>query len=177
MIDVDFVIKNLGKSEKVISKCKNSTDWMDVSESLLSGDLKLLINGFDFGVRDNYIVAATDQLVLAIDSLIFYEDEVLFGYPERPQDIRLSRDGQWTNISREIKGEIQYETCVDTLFLCREVGRFSQRVVCKMLDEFPELMENQALMSPECPHIGIHLYNYRLKAHPSLMKSPFEKTN
>ncbi|MEM6583004.1 MAG: hypothetical protein AAF699_17115 [Pseudomonadota bacterium] len=174
MVNIEYVIKERIKASNASSfEIRKYSDWMELSEQMFIGDLNLTLNGFEFGTKNNYLITATEELILALETLAFYEDEVLFGYPERAMDIRLEKKDVQIKIAREIRGVTQYETSIDATCLYREIGKHSKKLIFELLDEYPELAESPSLTGPVYPHFGLNLYYYRLSRYPTLNGDPF----
>lgn len=171
MIDLDFSVKKSIEPDE--AWLLRVDDWLEVTETLFLGDVVFSVDGMNFGVKNNYILAVADTLLTASDALVFYEEDIQIGYPEQPQNLLFQRQGKQAIISLVSNGETQQEASADLLVMCREIGKFSRRVIWRLFQEYPKLMNNQKLFATRCRHADLHLYYYALINNPLLCRSLF----
>lgn len=168
MIVLDFSVrKSKQPNEAWLSQI---TDWGDLSDTIMEGDVQFSVNGIEFGVTNNFIIGVTDALVIGADSALFYEDRVWISYPEDLENLLFQRQGAQIRITSYHGRQIIHDTTVDALLLCREIGDFSRRVITYLFDEYPMVKENLSKFT-ECPHLNLRSYYYRLDKNPCSPRS------
>ncbi len=165
-------------SEKKFKQPKDAwfstiTDWSDISETLLFGDVQFSVNGLEFGVANNYIIGVVDSLVVGADRALFYENRVRLSYPGHFENILFERQGSMMKVASFHGRQMIQEAVVDTGFLCREIGKFSNRVVWHLFEKYP-LIESRFPSLTGCPHGSLRSYYHRTAKDPSLSQSFYD---
>ena len=168
MIYLDFCAK--GSKDLEDAWFSKITDWIDLSDTIMEGDVLFSINGMEFGVTNNFIIGVTDALVIAADRTLFYEDRVWISYPEHFENLLFEREGDQIKVTSYHGRQIIDNTTVDALLLCREIGKFSRRVITHLFDEYPMVRKNISKFT-ECPHVNLRSYYYQLDKNPCSPRS------
>lgn len=169
-VELDFAVRELRRPDDAwFAKTK---DWGEISE-LMEGDVRFVVNGTDFGVKNNFIVAMVDTLLIALDRLVFYEDRIRISYPEHFENLRLEKQGKSVKLTSMHGREVLQETTTDFFLLSKAVGAFSKRVTRKLFEEYPLPIHNVAFFYG-FPHGSLRWYYYSLEKNPTLQRYFYE---